>query len=75
MKTGAEAKLAELRRKTDRQLACLLARHLERARSARACEEIRPLLPFLPCSERGPMEKRLQEITEELRAAAQAACY
>jgi hypothetical protein len=74
MKTGAEAKLAELRTKTDRQLARLLAHQLERARTARACEEIRPLLPFLPHSERRSMEKRIDEITEELRATAHTAC-
>lgn len=74
MKTGAEAKLAELRGKTDRQLTALVARKLERARTARACEEIRPLLPFLPHGERRSMEQRLQQIAQELRSTAQTAC-
>lgn len=74
MKTGADAKLAELRTKTDRQLARLVAHKLEHAQTARACEEIRPLLPLLPHSERRSMEKRIEEIKEELRATAHAAC-
>ncbi len=74
METGAEAKLAELRRKTDRQLTVLVARKLERARTPRACEEIRPLLPLLPQGERLYMEQRLQEIAGALRATVQTAC-
>jgi hypothetical protein len=74
MKTGAEAKLADLRRKTDRQLTALVVRKLERARTPRACEEIRPLLRLLPHGDRRPMEQRLQEIAEELRSTAQTAC-
>ncbi len=74
MKTGSEAKLEELRRKTDRQLATLLTHQLERARTARACDEIRPLLPLLSHGDRRSMEQRLREIAEEFRTDAQTAC-
>lgn len=76
-------KLIELRSKTDRQLVQLITRKLEAAASvagvegfhgpvARACGEVRRLLPFVPRADRRRLEARLRELGETY---AQAACF
>jgi len=73
MNSGAQAKLAELHRKTDRQLAALVARRIECARNASDCAEIRPLLRLLPHGERRPLERRLEELCDQMQPSVSAA--
>ena len=75
-------KLVELRSKTDRELVKLITRKLEAAASlagaeghtpvARACDEVRRLLPFVPRADRRRFEARLRELGETY---VQAACF
>ena len=80
------SKLAELRSKTDRQLAELITRKLEAAACVadldqfncpveKACEEVRRLLPFVRLSDRRRIEARLHELRDTLHPIAQAACF
>ena len=80
------SKLVELRSKTDRQLAELLTRKLDRAARLIAmgelsgpaehiCEDVRRLLPIVLRADRRRFEARLQQIAEMLPAGAQAACF
>jgi len=68
------SKLAELRSRTDRQLYELVARKLERARTARAWDEVRRFLPYLSCADRRRIEKRLEEL-QQSAPHLHAACF
>jgi len=80
------SKLVELRSKTDRQLVELMTRMLEagwafarmeefHSQADRVCEDVRRLLPCLSRTDRRRFEARLQELTDRLHPAAQAACF
>jgi hypothetical protein len=80
------SKLTALRAKTDRQLLEMVNRTLEvarcfssnedyRARAARACDEVRRLLPLLAPVDRRRYAAQLEDLCESLHPTAHAACF
>jgi len=74
------SRLRDLRSKTDRQVAELISRKLQRAAESpvRAREvycEVQRLLPLLGRMERRAVESRLEELAGSMALPARAACF